>query len=96
MQISTRHNKSLDRRPRSKSQMVPSGFGASPVNSVVRPTRDDRGESKCSRCGSKKRAEANQTAKERARSNNHMQRSVGSEFLNVASVPLPAPADVKR
>ena len=86
----------MQRRPRSESLIVPPVPHAAPLMRSVRPTRDDRGESKCSRCGSKKRAEANQTAKERARSNNHMQRSAGSEFLNVASVPLPAPADVER
>jgi hypothetical protein len=40
--------------------------------------------------------EAKQTAKERARSNNHMQRSAASDPLIVTSIQHAAPADVER
>jgi hypothetical protein len=61
--------------------------------SSVRPTREDRDNAECHRCGIGEEAVAKYSAKERARSNTRLQRSAASEYDMVIPMLCAAPAD---
>ena len=86
----------FDRSRRIEFLMLRPVIGGGPVNTGVRPTLEDRDESKYRIFERGEDVGMEWMAKERARSNKGMQRSAASEFLNIRLVLGAAPADTSR